>query len=367
MSGDTGDLKLFLTGSNPREFKMTIPKSIYYNYDKISGYNAIFNFIITERGLGKTYGAIVKAIKNFIKNGDHFIYLRRYKSELTNAVPHIFDAIIKNKEFPDYNLIVEANKFFIQPKELEGEKGSKIEFGRAIALSTANILKSTNFSEVTIIIFDEFLLSGGVYHYLKNEVETLLDVVETIGRLRDNIKVFFLGNMTSLTNPYFAYFQLQLPHNSEFKTFRDGSIVVNYAKNSAYREVKKASRFGKLIDGTHYASYAIDNNALMDNDNFIAKKDGNCKNFSVIKIRNVKYGIWRSKVDGKFYVSLDYDPNNPCVFTFNNMDHDENTVLDNAKKSVWFRAVIDNYRVGNLWFENQNIKNEFLTILAKTF
>ena len=51
--------------------------------------------------------------------------------------------------------------------------------------------------------------------------------------------------MTSLTNPYFAYFQLQLPHNSEFKTFRDGSIVVNYAKNSAYREVKKASRFGE--------------------------------------------------------------------------------------------------------------------------
>lgn len=346
---------------------MTITKNIYYNYDKIAGFNAIFNFIITERGLGKTYGAIVKAIKNFIKNGDHFIYLRRYKSELINAVPHIFDAIIKNNEFPDYNFYVEGNKFFIQSKEQEGEKGSKIEFGRAVALSTANVLKSTNFSDVTLIIFDEFLLSGGVYHYLKNEVETLLDVVETIGRLRDNIRVYFLGNMTSLTNPYFAYFNLHLPYNSEFKTFRDGSIVVHYAKNSAYREVKKATKFGKLIAGTHYGNYAIENQALMDNDSFISKKSGELKNFSVIKIRNKKYGIWRDKVTGKLYVSLDYDPSNPCTFTFENIDHDENTILDNAKRSPWFKIVIENYKIGNLWFEDQNIKNEFLVILAKTF
>lgn len=345
---------------------MTIPKSIYYNYDRINGFNALFNFIITERGLGKTYGAIVMAIKNFIKHGDHFVYLRRYKSELVNAVPHIFDAIVAGGEFPDYNFYVEGNKFFIQAKECEGEKNSKIEFGRAIALSTANILKSTNFSEVTLIIFDEFLLASGVYHYLRNEVETLLDVVETIGRLRNNIKVYFLGNMTSLTNPYFAYFDLCLPYNSEFKTFKNGSIVVQYARNSAYREVKKGSRFGTLIDGTHYASYAIDNHSLMDNESFIAKKDGNCKNFSLVKIENKIYGVWRSKVDGRLYVSYDYDPSNPCTFTFSNMDHDENTILDNAKRSPWFKIVIDNYKVGNLWFEDQNIKNKFLSILSKT-
>lgn len=346
---------------------MTIPKSIYYNYDRIWGFNAIFNFIITERGLGKTYGAVVKAIKNFIKNGEHFIYLRRYKSELINAVPHIFDAITINNEFPDYNFYVEGNKFFIQAKEQEGEKNSKIEFGRAVALSTANILKSTNFSLVTLIIFDEFLLSAGVYHYLRNEVETLLDVVETIGRLRDNIRVLFLGNMTSLTNPYFAYFNLHLPHDSEFKTFRNGSIVVHYAKNSAYREYKKASRFGKLISGSHYANYAIENQSLNDNPSFIAKKEGDSKNFSVVKIKNKKYGVWRSKLDGRYYISEDYDPSNPCIFVFTNTDHDETTVFDNAKKSPWFRAVIENYKMGNLFFEDQNIKNEFLTILSKTF
>ena len=354
-----------MTGSTLNEgCSMVIPKSIFYNYDKISGYNAVFNFIITERGLGKTYGALVKAIKNYIKNGEWFIYLRRYKSELLKAVPHLFDAVVLNNEFPDFNFYVEGNKFFIQAKEEEGEKGSKHQFGEAVALSTANILKSTNFSQVSIIIFDEFLLSTGVFHYLRNEVETLLDAVETIGRLRD-IKVFFLGNLVSLVNPYFAYFNLELPYNSEFKTFKNGLIVVHYARNSEYRAIKKASKFGKLIDGTHYASYAIDNQSLADNNKFIAKKDGNCKNFSIVKIKGKKYGIWRSMLDGRFYASYDYDPNNPCVFSFENMDHDENTVLIHARTSGWFKAVIENYKIGNLWFEDQVIKNEFLYILGK--
>lgn len=363
MSGDSSDekslLSVYLEG-----VIMTITKNLFYNYDKISGYNATFNFIITERGLGKTYGALVKAIKNFIKNGEWFIYMRRYKSELSKAVPHIFDAIIMNNEFPDYNFIVKGNKFYIQPKELEGEKGCEVQFGEAIALSTANILKSTNFSAVSMIIFDEFLLATGVFHYLRNEVENFLDAVETIGRLRD-IKVYFLGNMISLTNPYFAYFDLSLPYNSEFKTYKDGLIVVHYAKNSAYREVKKCTKFGRLIEGTHYANYAIDNKALCDDSSFIGKKDNNCKNFSVIKIRGKNYGIWYQRIDSKYFVSEDYDPNNPCRFAFDKIDHDENTVLTNAKSSPWFKVVIENYKIGNLWFESQTIKNEFLLILSK--
>ena len=32
--------------------------SIFYNYNRIRSYNALFNFIISNRGGGKTYGAI---------------------------------------------------------------------------------------------------------------------------------------------------------------------------------------------------------------------------------------------------------------------------------------------------------------------
>lgn len=341
-------------------------ENIWYSYDRICGFNATFNFIISERGCGKTYGALKMVIKDFLKNGNEFVYLRRYKTELGKAVPKLFDAIVKNKEFPDYNFKVDANKFFIQAKEEEGAKNSWIKIGEAAALSTASILKSSDFSSVKTIVFDEFLLSTGIFHYLKNEVETTLDLVESISRLRD-VRVFFLGNAISITNPYFAYFNLSLPYNSEFKTFKDGLIVVNYAKNPAYREKKHLSKFGRLVEGTNWASYAIDNNWLNDESGFIGKKAVGSKNFSVLVVDGKKYGVWRCKTDGRLYISTDYDPNNPCIFSFDIKDHNEENVLLNAKRSPWFKVVIEEYKVGNVWFEDVNIKNIFLRYLAKSF
>lgn len=339
---------------------------MWYNYDKICGYNALFNFIISERGCGKTYGALKMVIRDFINNGNEFVYLRRYKSELFKAVPKMFDAIIRNKEFPDYEFKCEANKFFIRSIEETGNNKAWIKFGEAVALSTSSILKSSDFSGVKTIIYDEFLLSTGIFHYLKNEVETVLDVVETVGRLRE-IRVFFLGNAISVTNPFFAYFNLSLPYNSEFKTFKDGLIVVNYAKNPAYREEKHRSRFGRLIQGTNYSDYAIDNEWLNDENGFIGKKLEGSRNFSVLVIDGVKYGVWKCKTDGRIYISHDYDPKNPCIFSFDIKDHKEDNVLVSAKKSPWFKLVIEEYKLGNVWFEDVNIKNILLRWLSKSF
>ena len=41
----------------------------WYNYDKINSYNCCFNFILTNRGFGKSYGSKKMAIRNFIKKG----------------------------------------------------------------------------------------------------------------------------------------------------------------------------------------------------------------------------------------------------------------------------------------------------------
>ena len=53
----------------------------YYNYDKIRSYNALMNIIMTNRGFGKTYGFKDMDIKNFLKNGKQFMYVRRYKPD----------------------------------------------------------------------------------------------------------------------------------------------------------------------------------------------------------------------------------------------------------------------------------------------
>lgn len=341
-------------------------KKYYYDYDKVMGYGATFNFLITSRGLGKTYGAIKMAVKDFLKNGHEFIYLRRYKTEITSASKHLFDALNLNKEFKDYTLLCEGNKFFIQKHKSDDddEKPEKQLMGYAIALSTANILKSTNFASVRTIIYDEFLLGPGVFHYLPNEVEAFLDFYETVSRMRD-VRVFFLGNAITQSNPYFNYFRLTLPYNSNFKTFKNGLIVVNYATNADYVEAKKITKFGQLIAGTHYSDYAIENDWLSDDEAFIEKKVGYCKNVSVVKLNGKMYGIWRSTENKRYYISEDYDPCNICIMSLDKADHDEETVLMSARTNPFFKFVIENFRVGNVRFESINVKNEFLNIINK--
>jgi len=237
-------------------------------------------------------------------------------------------------------------------------------FGYGIPLSTANILKSASFPKVKTLIFDEFLIDNGTYHYLRNEVIQFLDVIETIARLRD-VRVILLGNAITISNPYFDFFKLSLPYNSEFKTFKNGTIVVNYIKNEAYREKKKSTRFGQLIDGTEYGEYAIDNAFLRDNDSFIAKRDKDARVYSTIVLKGEKYGIWRNWKTGFVYISKDFEPSNPCVFAFDINDHTENTIYTKARNSTWFSPVLNAYKMGCLFFESQKIKNDFTSIIGR--
>ena len=330
--------------------------NFYYDYNKVLSYNSMLTFIIGERGVGKTYGSIKYVIKRYLKNKEEFVYLRRYKTELKTSVPKFFDSVNANNEFPNNKLTTNNNKFYCDGKIC----------GYAIPLSTSNILKSTSFEKVKTIIFDEFIIDKGTYHYLSNEVIQLLDVIETIGRLRD-VKVIFLGNAISITNPYFTYFDLSLPYNSDIKTFKDGLIVVNYIKNEKYRQIKKQSRFGKLIEGTSYSKYAIDNEFLRDSKAFIKKKSPTSKFFFIIKLDGTSYGVWRDLKEGVIYITDQIDGLCPIRFTFNKDDHNFDTILASRKNNLWLKSIIEHYRLGRLCFSNQKIKNVFMEYLSKLF
>ena len=336
-----------------------IMNDIYYNYDKLFSFNFLMAFVIGERGCGKTFGAKVAVMKKFLKSGEQFIYLRRYKTELDSSLTTFWSDLQSNGYFEDNDLQVKKNKMLTE-FTCDGEV-----CGYAVPLSTANILKSTAFPKVKTIIFDEFILdnASGTYHYLRNEVTMLLDVIETVGRLRD-IQVLFLGNALSITNPYFAYFDLDLPYKSEFRTFKDGLIVVNYIKNLKYREAKKKSKFGRLIDNTAYGRYAIDNVMLRDNSHFIAKKPPDATFTGLLIINGNYVGIWESR-DGYLYLCSKYDPNTLHKFACDFTDHTEQTIFTNARDNWYLRLCVTAYKQGIIKFENQKIKGVVVPLLNK--
>lgn len=332
---------------------------MYYSYDKLMSFPFLLAFVIGERGVGKSYGAKKLVVKKFLKSGEQFIYLRRYKTELDTALATFWDDLNANDEFPDHKLKVVKSKL-LTTFTCDGKV-----CGYAVPLSTSNILKSTAFPNVKLIIFDEFLLDtgSGSYRYLRSEFGMVMDVIETVGRLRD-IQVIFLGNATTQVNPYFANLNLSLPYNSEFKTFKDGLIVVNYIKNEEYRKVKKASKFGKLIDGTMYGKYAIDNEFLRDSNEFICKRPSDARFYCVLVINGLHVGVWYAK-DGYLYLSEKYEPNTHFKFACDYDDHSEATIFLNARENMFLKMCVRYYKQGLLRFENIKVKNTTIDLLNK--
>lgn len=334
---------------------------MYYELSKILSYNAFLNFLIGERGVGKTYSTSKFVSKQFIKKGYEFVYIRRYKTELSKSIPQFYESLNKNienePELKGHNLYSKGNKFYIDDKIA----------GYGMTLTTAQDFKSSNFPKVKYIIFDEFIIEEGQKHYLKNEVESFLGLVETIARMND-VTIFMLGNAVTITNPYFLYFDINLPYNNDIATFKDGLILVQYMKNEAYRQAKKLSKFGKLVEDTDYASYAIDNNFRLDNKNFIEKKSGSSKLAFNFKYNDNIYGVWFDYNIGKIYVSNDYDINAMMLSCTLN-DHTPNTMLLSAARQYnGFKTFIKNYQLGNVYFESIKIKNttrELMKNIAK--
>lgn len=334
--------------------------NIFYSYDKVLSYNAFLNILIGERGVGKTYGAKKYVINRFLKKNKQFVYIRRYETDLIESVGSssdnkFFEQI--KEEFPDHKFDIHKTK---KVRKLIIDK--KV-CGYALPLSSADSLKSSTYENVDTIIYDEFMLKeGSTQHYLRNEPEFILDLIETVARLRD-VKIFLLGNAISSTAPIMSYFDLSLPYNSDIKLFKDGLILVNYIKNQAYRDYKKQTNFGKLIEGTRYSKYAIDNEFLTDSKSFIKKK-GESKFYFIFTLNNRDYGVWRDK-DDIMYISEDIDPNCPLKFAINIDDHDETTLLLKSRTNPYFVSIINHYRLAMLCFENQAIKNYIMETLAK--
>ena len=329
---------------------------IWYSYNKVLSYNAMLNFIIGERGCGKSYGIKKYVLNRFKKKHKQFIYLRRYDTELKKSLKdnEFFKDVSLDPAFTKDEFYVRGDKFYMNDKVC----------GYAIPLSKASIFKSVPFPDVDIIIYDEFLIDNNTYHYIPDEPEKMLDFIETVGRLRD-IQAFCLGNSISLINPYFDYFNISLPYNTDIKTFKSGLILINYIKNEAYRKVKKESKFGTLIDGTKYGEYAIENKFVKENNNFIKKKSPKAKFFFNLILNNHTYGVWMDYNSNDMFISKHVNNNHPITVTFNLKDHNEHTIMLKSK-SVFYQNLVKHYFNGYLYFETIQIKSDVTNLIHKT-
>lgn len=318
-------------------------QSLYYDGNKMLSYNRILNFVIGARGIGKSYFYKLHPIKRFLKYGEQWIYVRRYKPELKKVTNYFNDVM---REFPNHEFKIKGREFYIDGKLA----------GWSIPLSTWQSEKSNAYPNVSTIIFDEFIREKDNSGYIPNEVDALLNLMDTVFRDRDNVRCICLSNAVSVVNPYFLYFDLVPNINKRFNPYKDILIEIPDAKDFAAE--RRKTRFGSLIDGTTYGDMALDNEFTNDSQVFIDKRSKESKfKFSVI-YNGMTLGIWVDPDLGLMYVSTDHDPSTKDVYVIQKEDLSENTLLLSSwKENFHLRKMVSAFKNGYLRFDNQVLRN----------
>lgn len=340
---------------------------MYWSPEITLSYNAIYNLILGNRGGGKTLGALCYSINQALRSRratqgkeiDQFVYVRRYKEELKNVTKKqngkLFDDIKRLKFFPSVDLRAEGNILYADQDVI----------GYALALTDADMYKSIPMPNVKLGIFEEFIMKKGFRHYLPGEVETFLDLDQTIDRDRDQLRWLLLGNNVTSNNPYMTYWDCDVPWRSKRKLYgNDNQILVELVEDPEFIEKKKATRRGKLITGTRYGDHAIENKPLIDTNEFVMKKPGTSEYRMTLIYYDKMIGVWLDVKNGQFYISPDVDTQYPIVFATTTEDQAPNVMLlKGAKKSPMIKRLLDAYYLGCVYYENKKVKSWFRDII----
>ena len=222
------------------------PKQKFYSLDAIDKVDATYNVIFGERSNGKTYAALKRVVENYLATGKQAAYVRRWKEDVIGRrAQRLFAGLTESGEIVRMSggafagIHYYAGKFYLCNYSDEGKTiySDQDIIAFAFALSDSEHDKSTSFPNVTTIIFDEFLTNK---LYLNDEFVSFMNVVSTIVRRREDVKVYMLGNTVSTFSPYFE--EMGLTHIRQMKqgsidVYRYGestlSVAVEYCESTS--------------------------------------------------------------------------------------------------------------------------------------
>lgn len=324
-------------------------QSIYYDIAGLLSQRCIFNFVIGNRGGGKTYGGKKLVINRFLKKQQQFVWVRRYRTELDTLSDFWADI---RPAYPDVALTQKGDSLYIN-----GELA-----GYLIALSTSMQLKSVAFPLVATVIFDEFIIDKGRINYLRNEAHVFMELYETIARMRNNVTALFFGNAISIVNPYFDFFKVA-PDLGRRYTKRNG-VCIEFYFNDMFIAKKEGTAFGKLIKDTSYGEYNMKNKFLRDSDSFIETRPATASNklYQFI-FDGERFSLWQDYKYQRYYIDRTYEANfgefrtyvsNPIDMN----DSDKSHVIFKKNNAICKRLMLLIER-GDLYFIDQSAKQKF--------
>lgn len=325
---------------------------MHYDGTLIDGHNKPFNFIISERELGKTtWFWVKKSYREFCKTNRPTLVIRRLIADITDV--YIADIEKTINAFQSEKIQFVFKKGSIKEGVVDIYLDEQL-FLRILALSNPmSRIKSLRLDRIKYLVFDEFICNTRLGEkYVDDEAFKFREVYNTFQRfcydedpsLKETLKCYFLGNPYSLYNPYFVWIGV------DTKKIHKGCLeaginwVVHCGELSQkLREFIRSKNPLYQFDDS-YTKYAFGGEAINDsNINIVDKQPEYFKLRHIFKIDTKYLYVY---VDTNPYkkweltmwaeVRSDYEGKNRAIFCFDFRDLVNNTVLMSAQDKAYF-------------------------------
>ena len=334
--------------------KMSKPKK-YYSWKRTLSYNALFYWLITERGLGKTFGFLIYRMLATYWNDEKCILATKFKNELQGKMAYqkeifktmneilVDEEVIKKEYFKDLDidLVLDGNLIYLN---------GKVCFGFYAINNAIKDKKITALKTYDAIAHDEFLSLGG---YCQNEVDKLMTMYDTVDRRKNTTKLFMLGNALTRYNPYFE--QLGIPNDViGYHYIKERRMLVHISNDEAYQIERLESAITKLAGkDSKYSRMANKTEFVYDNDDYVMelkKSEIGQHRFGLI-INTKSYTF--SAIDGGFYI-------HSLVNIPKRFHNKKPSRTSKAISNRLLKQLRDLYFNGMLFFTNIDVKMNFL-------
>ena len=217
----------------------------YYSLKDILSHRAVYNVIFGERSNGKTYAVLEYALKRYCAGKGKLAVIRRWDEDFkAKRGASLFSAHVQNGLVTKLtkgkwtDIYYYSGRWYLCTYDDKGKRIKEDEpFAYAFSLSTMEHDKSTSFPDITTALFDEFLTRDA---YMIDEFVIFTNVLSTIIRQRDDVKIFMLGNTVNQYSPYFTEMGLtnvrkMKPGDIEVYSYDDKrlKVAVEYTEPSA--------------------------------------------------------------------------------------------------------------------------------------
>lgn len=349
--------------------------TFFYNWRKIEGYNAPINVVISQRGLGKTFGVVKKVLKDFVKSKDKFVYVVETQedvktlssdkgarffagiksflaNETSNNSKKLYSALFEN------NAEIEEGETDLLDKNNEQVIGGTIKIGKEtagylISLNNYGNLKRNNFDGVKTIIIDEFISEEIDIRHLKIG-RKVVSVVQSVARRR-NVKIYMLGNAIRLNDVLLVKMKINNMRMGEIRKIKDKKgvlIVAHYVNPNEYEEFSKASEdsvAGRLatLMGEDNLDKNTFNDRLSQNLEIVDAKQSKLF-FCLHGENNTSLRFNLTSGGEEIYVLTDYGKNTNKRFCLDKKFIKENVYYNKDLKDM----ILNYYNQGRLKFES---------------